>query len=56
MKTLRSLAVVLLLASGATQSAEKFHVEEATIEQIQQAILARQITSEQLVRLYLARI
>src|SRR5688572_25539760 len=56
MNVLRSLAAALLLASGATPAAEKFHLEEATIEQIQQAILARQITSEQLVRLYLARI
>jgi Asp-tRNA(Asn)/Glu-tRNA(Gln) amidotransferase A subunit family amidase len=56
MKVLRSLTAALLLASGASQAAEKFHLEEATIEQIQQAILARQITSEQLVRLYLARI
>ena len=33
-----------------------FHLEEATIAQIQQAILAKQITSEQLVNLYLKRI
>src|SRR5688572_20637572 len=56
MNVLRSLAAALLLASGATPAAEKFHLEEATIEQIQQAILDRQITTEQLVRLYLARI
>jgi Asp-tRNA(Asn)/Glu-tRNA(Gln) amidotransferase A subunit family amidase len=33
-----------------------FHLEETSIAQIQRAILARQITSEQLVKLYLNRI
>jgi amidase len=34
----------------------KFHLEEATIEDIQRAILARELTSEALVNLYLKRI
>src|SRR3984957_17847660 len=34
----------------------RFHLEEATIADIQAAILAKQITTEQVVRLYLARI
>ena len=33
-----------------------FHLEEASIAQIQQAILARKLTSEQLVKLYLNRV
>jgi amidase len=34
----------------------KFHLEEATLTQIQAALLSKQITTEQLVKLYLARI
>jgi Asp-tRNA(Asn)/Glu-tRNA(Gln) amidotransferase A subunit family amidase len=56
LNVIRGLAAALLLGSSATQASVKFHLEEATIEHIQQAILSRQITSEQLVRLYLARI
>ena len=56
MKIVASLAAVLLLAGTEAYAQSKFHLEEATIEHIQQAILARQITTEQLVRLYLARI
>jgi amidase len=37
-------------------SARKFHLEEATIGEIQAALLAKQITTQQLVKLYLARI
>jgi amidase len=40
----------------AASAADKFHLEEATIAQIQSAILSKQITTEQLVKLYLARI
>ena len=36
--------------------AGKFHLEEATIASIQSAILAKQLTSTELVKLYLARI
>src|ERR1700749_4540484 len=43
-------------ASAHAPAAGKFHLEEATIADIQAAILAKQITTEQLVRLYLARI
>jgi Asp-tRNA(Asn)/Glu-tRNA(Gln) amidotransferase A subunit family amidase len=35
---------------------EKFHLQEATIAQIQQAILTKQVTTKQLVELYLKRI
>ncbi len=58
-------AAALLLAGASTRDAAaqdeaqapaQFHLEEATIEHIQQAILSKQITTEQLVRLYLARI
>jgi len=37
-------------------SAAKFHLQEATIADIQSAIVSKQITTEQLVKLYLARI
>ena len=37
-------------------SAAKFHLQEATIADIQSAIISKQITTEQLVKLYLARI
>jgi len=43
-------------AADRPQAPAKFHLEEATIEHIQHAILTQQITTEQLVRLYLARI
>jgi Asp-tRNA(Asn)/Glu-tRNA(Gln) amidotransferase A subunit family amidase len=45
-----------LAAPASAPPAAKFHLEEATIAQIQAAILAKQITTEQIVRLYLARI
>lgn len=48
-----ALACGLMMASAAAQA---FHLEEATIPQIQQAILGKQITSTQLVELYLRRI
>src|SRR5580698_3235910 len=54
---------VVLLAFAATGSdsapapaMRKFHLQEATIAEIQSAILAKRITTEQIVRLYLARI
>lgn len=63
----RRAGTAMLLAAGflaahlATQDARadvpgKFHLEEATIADIQQAILAKQLTSETLVNLYLKRI
>ena len=54
-----ALAMVLVFAvnfSGLAHAAGKFHLEEATIADIQQAILKKQLTTEQLVRLYLNRI
>jgi Asp-tRNA(Asn)/Glu-tRNA(Gln) amidotransferase A subunit family amidase len=47
-------AIVCVTAIGAR--AANFKVEEATIADIQQAILARQLTCTELVKLYLARI
>src|SRR4051812_48514872 len=53
-------AAVLTLGAvvGAASNVKpaKFHLEEASITQIQRAILARELTSEQLVKLYLNRI
>ncbi len=54
-KTPALLAAVLLSASSFAQAAP-FHLEEATIPDIQQAILAKELTSTQLVELYLKRI
>jgi len=56
-----SLAAALILSfsssvSNAADKAGKFHVEETTIADIQQAILAKQLTATELVKLYLARI
>src|SRR6202167_6670141 len=39
-----------------TASAPRFHLEEATIADVQRAIRAREITAEQLVQLYFKRI
>ena len=43
-------------AADIAHDKQTFHVEEATIAQIQSAILSRQITVTELVKLYLARI
>src|SRR5579872_3232690 len=43
-------------AAPAAHAVKKFHVEEATIDEIQQAILTKQITAVGLVHLYLDRI
>src|SRR5262245_22021660 len=56
---LRQLAFasfILLTPSLATAQTEKFQVEEATIEDIQAAILRRELTSTGVVHLYLNRI
>lgn len=62
---LRIVALLLILPAAATPAAiqqgrqappARFHLQEATIAQIQQAIQARQITSAGLVELYLKRI
>ncbi len=49
-------ALPLLLSVHPAQAAMKFHLEEATIDDIQQAILSKELTSEALVNLYLKRI
>ena len=52
-----SLLVVTLTVSAGTQpGVPVFHVEEATIDQIQQAIRSQQITTVGVVEQYLARI
>jgi amidase len=62
MKSLMRLAVAsMVMAAGGMTAAHAdapgtFKLQEATITQIQSAILAKQITSEQLVNLYLKRI
>ncbi|HVQ14021.1 MAG TPA: amidase [Vicinamibacterales bacterium] len=50
------LGLTFALAGPAAAAGKKFHLEEATIAGIQQAILRREITSTELVKLYLARI
>ena len=57
----RTRVVAALLAAGAMagaqqQAARPFHLQEASIADIQQALLARKITSTGLVQLYLKRI
>jgi Asp-tRNA(Asn)/Glu-tRNA(Gln) amidotransferase A subunit family amidase len=47
---------LVLAARPAAAAGKKFHLEEATIADIQQAILRREVTSTELVKLYLARI
>jgi len=52
-----SLTVVLALGLGARLcAAEAFHIEEATISDIQGAILAKRVTATQVVKMYLERI
>src|SRR5690349_18972286 len=49
--------LALAIAAGPAGAAgKKIHLEEATIADIQAAILRREITSTELVKLYLARI
>jgi amidase len=62
MCTSRVFALTLVLAlinasvGASQQSPVRFHLQEATISQIQQAIVNRQITTVNLVELYLKRI
>src|SRR5262245_48364475 len=53
---LRLRVVFALVLVFVPQSRTKFHLEEATISQIQQAITSRQMTTVNLVELYLQRI
>ena len=50
------LVAVFLGFGSPLASAQKFHLEEATIADIHRAITARQLTATQLVNLYLKRI
>jgi len=56
----RATALALALGAAAAGSrlsaAEPFHVEEATISDIQNAILAKRVTATQVLKLYLERI
>jgi len=59
LELLTAIVAALLLTASGTQPSEaagKFHLEEATIEDIQKAILSKQLTSTELVKLYLKRI
>ena len=51
-----ALTVGAVISAASNVKPAKFHLEEASISQIQRAILARELTSEQLVKLYLNRI
>src|SRR5687767_14348153 len=53
-----TLLIVFLLSCIATpvRAASGFHLEEATIESVHQAMKAKQLTASQLVNLYLKRI
>ena len=53
---LSALVAVFLGFGSPLASAQKFHLEEATIADIHRAIKARQINATQLVGLYLKRI
>src|SRR4051812_34464445 len=51
-----ALLVALTALAPSAFAKEKFKVEEATIADIQKAILAKELTSVELVKLYLARV
>ena len=51
-----ALGLLTLAAPALAAAPAPFHVEEATIAQIQSAILAKQLTATQLVKIYLTRI
>jgi Asp-tRNA(Asn)/Glu-tRNA(Gln) amidotransferase A subunit family amidase len=55
-KLVAALALGLVIPVSGLMAASTFHVEEATISDIQQAILAKQVTATEVVKLYLARI
>ena len=50
------LSLALLASSVAAAAAKKFQIEEATIADIQAAIMAKEVTATEVVKLYLARI
>ena len=52
----RVLAIAVLAVALIAPAFAKFHVEEATIADIQKAILAKEVTATEVVKLYLARI
>ena len=56
MRPIRAVVIATLAACAATAHSEPFHLEEATIASTQAAILDKEITTDQLVRLYLKRI
>ena len=56
MRPIRAFVVAALITGAASAHSEPFHLEEATIASIQTALLNKEITTEQLVRLYLKRI
>ena len=48
--------MVMLTSTARAAQSGRFHLEEATIADVQRAIRARQITAAQLVQLYFKRI
>ena len=56
MARLFAVGMVMLACTGWAAQAGRFHLEEATIKDVQRAIRARQITATQLVQLYFKRI
>ena len=56
MAALFAFGTVMLMSTGWAAQSGRFHLEEATIADVQRAIRARQITATQLVQLYFKRI
>lgn len=55
--TVVTVAVIAFINTGNAAAAQPaFHIEEATLTQIQQALLAKQLTTVELVNIYLRRI
>ena len=56
MAALFAFGTVMLMSTGWAAQSGRFHLEEATIADVQRAIRAKQITATQLVQLYFKRI
>ena len=56
LRHLAFVSIIVLTSSLASAQTAKFQIEEATIEDIQAAILRGELTSTRLVRLYLERV
>src|SRR5213596_349505 len=51
-----AIACGVIVCGARLSAAEPFHIEEATISDIQKAILAKRVTATQIVKMYLERI